>query len=55
MHQDESLREELVAEVKAIAPVLVEHSSEPERFGRLDAPTYGSPAQHASLASLLSS
>lgn len=39
MHQDESLREELVAEVKAIAPVLVEHSSESERLGRLDAPT----------------
>ena len=39
MHQDESLREELVAEVKAIAPILVEHSSESERLGRLDAPT----------------
>ena len=33
MHQDVSLREELVAEVKAIAPVLVEHSSESERLG----------------------
>jgi hypothetical protein len=32
MHQDESLHEELVAEVKAIAPVMVEHSSEWERL-----------------------
>jgi alkylation response protein AidB-like acyl-CoA dehydrogenase len=39
MQQDESLRQELLAEIEAIAPILAEHASESEKLGRLDAPT----------------
>ena len=37
--QDEHLREELLAEVDAIAPVLMEHAPLSEKLGRMDAPS----------------
>src|ERR1700746_1108248 len=40
MQQDESLREELLAEVEAIAPILAEHAPESEKLGRLDDATW---------------
>jgi indole-3-acetate monooxygenase len=36
MQQDESLRNELLAQVEAIAPILAEHALDSERLGRLD-------------------
>jgi indole-3-acetate monooxygenase len=39
MLQNESLREELLAEVDSIAPILAEHAPESEKLGRLDAPS----------------
>lgn len=39
MQQDGSLRQELLAEIEAIAPILAEHTPESERLGRLDDPT----------------
>jgi alkylation response protein AidB-like acyl-CoA dehydrogenase len=36
MESDESLRDELLAEVEAIAPILTEHAPESEKLGRLD-------------------
>lgn len=39
MQQDESLREELLAEVEAIAAILVEHAPESETLGLIDVPT----------------
>ena len=36
MQQDESLREEMLAEVAAIAPILEEHAAASEKLGRLD-------------------
>jgi indole-3-acetate monooxygenase len=40
MLQNESLREELLAEVDSIAPILAEHAAESERLGRLDTPSF---------------
>ncbi len=39
MQQDERLRNELLAEVESIAPILAEHAALSEKLGRLDAPT----------------
>jgi alkylation response protein AidB-like acyl-CoA dehydrogenase len=39
MHSDESLRDELLAEVEAVAPILREHAPQSEKLGRLDEPT----------------
>jgi indole-3-acetate monooxygenase len=39
MQSDEPLRDELLADVKAIAPILAEHASQSEELGRLDEPT----------------
>src|SRR5215469_8887219 len=39
MKSDESLRDELLAEVEAVAPVLREHASQSEKLGRLDEAT----------------
>jgi indole-3-acetate monooxygenase len=39
MSQNESLREELLAEVDSIAPILAEHAPLSEKLGRLDAPS----------------
>jgi indole-3-acetate monooxygenase len=39
MQQDELLRNELLAEVESIAPILAEHAALSEKLGRLDAPT----------------
>jgi alkylation response protein AidB-like acyl-CoA dehydrogenase len=36
MESDESLRDELVAEVEAVAPILTEHAPQSEKLGRLD-------------------
>jgi alkylation response protein AidB-like acyl-CoA dehydrogenase len=36
MLQNESLREELLAEVDSIAPILAEHAPKSEKLGRLD-------------------
>jgi indole-3-acetate monooxygenase len=36
---NESLREELLAEVDSIAPVLAEHAPLSEKLGRMDAPS----------------
>ena len=40
MQQDELLRNELLAEVESIAPILAEHAPLSEKLGRLDAPTF---------------
>jgi indole-3-acetate monooxygenase len=40
MQQHESPREELLAEIEAIAPILVEHVPESEKLGRLDDATW---------------
>jgi len=39
MHSDVSLRDELLAEVAAVAPTLTEHAPQSEKLGRLDEPT----------------
>ena len=39
MQSDESLRNELLAEVEAVAPILTEHAPQSEKLGRLDEPT----------------
>ena len=39
MQSDESLRDELLAEVEAVAPILTEHALHSEKLGRLDEPT----------------
>ena len=39
MHSDVSLRDELLAEVAAVAPTLTEHAPQSEKIGRLDEPT----------------
>src|SRR5271165_2948067 len=39
MESDESLRDELLAEVEAVAPILTEHAPQSEKLGRLDEPT----------------
>jgi hypothetical protein len=39
MQSDESLRDDLLAEVEAVVPILEEHSSQSEKLGRLDEPT----------------
>ncbi len=39
LQQDEPLRNELLAEVESIAPILAEHATVSEKLGRLDAPT----------------
>src|SRR5260370_1349683 len=38
--QDELLRNELLAEVDSIAPILAEHAPLSEKLGRLDAPSF---------------
>ena len=47
MQSDESLRDELLAEVEAVAPILTEHAPQSEKLGRLDEPTPRGPAQDA--------
>ena len=39
MQSNESLRDELLAEVEAVAPILAEHAPLSEKLGRLDEPT----------------
>jgi alkylation response protein AidB-like acyl-CoA dehydrogenase len=39
MQSDESLRDELLAEVEAVAPILTEHGPQSEKLGRLDEAT----------------
>ena len=39
MQSDESLRDELLAEVEAVAPILTEYAAESEKLGRLNEPT----------------
>jgi len=39
MQQEEVLRNELLAEVESIAPVVAEHAAASEALGRLDEPT----------------
>ena len=39
MQSDESLRDELLAEVEAVAPILTEHAPQSEELGHLDEPT----------------
>jgi alkylation response protein AidB-like acyl-CoA dehydrogenase len=39
MQSDESLRDELLAEVEAVAPILREHAPQSEKLGRLAEPT----------------
>ena len=39
MHQQDSLRDELLAEVDSIAPILAKHAPESEKLGRLDTPS----------------
>jgi indole-3-acetate monooxygenase len=39
MQSDESLRNELLAEVEAVAPILTEHAPQSEKLGRMDEPT----------------
>jgi indole-3-acetate monooxygenase len=39
MQRDESLREKLLADVEAVAPMLAEHALQSEKLGRLDDPT----------------
>src|SRR5215468_8444915 len=39
MQSDELLRDELLAEVEAVAPILTEHAPQSEKLGRLDEPT----------------
>jgi indole-3-acetate monooxygenase len=39
MQSDESLRDELLAEVEGVAPILTEHAPQSEKLGRLDEPT----------------
>jgi alkylation response protein AidB-like acyl-CoA dehydrogenase len=39
MHSGETLRDELLAEVEAVAPILSEHAPQSEKLGRLDEPT----------------
>jgi indole-3-acetate monooxygenase len=39
MQSDESLRDELLAEVEAVAPILAEHAPQSEKLGRLNEPT----------------
>lgn len=39
MESDESLRDELLAEVEAVVPILTEHAPQSEKLGRLDEPT----------------
>ena len=39
MQFDESLRDELLADVEAVAPILREHAPQSEKLGRLDEPT----------------
>jgi alkylation response protein AidB-like acyl-CoA dehydrogenase len=39
MASNESLRDEMLAEVEAVAPILAEHAPQSERLGRLDEPT----------------
>jgi indole-3-acetate monooxygenase len=38
MQSDESLRDELLAEIEAVAPILTEHAPQSEKLGRLDEP-----------------
>jgi indole-3-acetate monooxygenase len=40
MQQDERLRNQLLAEVESIAPIIAEHAALSEKLGRLDAPTF---------------
>src|SRR5208337_4426290 len=40
MQRDELLRNELLAEVQSIAPILAEHAAMSEKLGRLDAPSF---------------
>ena len=40
MQRDELLRNELLAEVQSIAPILAEHAALSEKLGRLDAPSF---------------
>ena len=40
MQRDELLRNELLAEVQSIAPILAEHAALAEKLGRLDAPSF---------------
>ena len=40
MQRDELLRNELLAEVESIAPILAEHAPHSEKLGRLDDPTF---------------
>jgi hypothetical protein len=47
MQSDESLRDDLLAEVEALAPILTEHAPQSENLGRLDEPTVVGPAQDA--------
>src|SRR5215475_552606 len=39
MQSEESLREELLAEVAAVAPLLTQHAPQSEKLGRLNEPT----------------
>ena len=39
MQSDESLRDELLAEVEGMGPILTEHAPQSEKLGRLDEPT----------------
>jgi hypothetical protein len=39
MQSDESLRDELLADVEAVAPILTEHAPQSEKLGRLNEPT----------------
>src|SRR5215475_6527957 len=39
MQSDEALRDELLAEVEAVAPILTEHAPQSEKLGRLNEPT----------------
>ncbi len=40
MQRDERLRNELLAEVEGVAPILTEHAAQSERLGRLDDPSF---------------
>jgi indole-3-acetate monooxygenase len=39
MQSGESLRDELLAEVETMAPILTQHAPQSEKLGRLDEPT----------------
>ena len=46
MQSDESLRDELLAEVAALAPILTERAPQSEKLGRLDEPTITADRGH---------